>query len=492
MELYIIILVTLTVSYIVYKLFGGTKRDPSSPPCLPSLPLIGSLPFLNNFDKLFLCLTEKRKQYGDVYAFYSASQYTVVLNGYDALREALVKRSTDFAGRFPLYADRTILNPKCAGIINKQYDEMYKRNQLIIMSILKQYGYGDRHVMETKIQREITDLIADLNARKLSEIDPLEILERTTVRIIYGLLFGERLESDEASAKFICHTSDLIIASFDPVLFTFPIAANLPVFRKLLGKLSSLSGQIDSFYETKIQESLKSSDAATNFVKDFIEKSGSYYEENELIFILRDLLLAGTDTSSVVVCWTLIYLANNTDIQERVQKEIDSVVSRDRLPSLSDKPKLPYTEATLLEVMRIRAVGPLAAPHVAIRNTEVLGYKIPANTLVIANIWSAQMDPNVWSDPEQFKPERFIDDAGAITNKELMIAFSLGKRACLGEVLGRQETFLLISALLQNFTALPPEGQASVRNEMLYKGTLRTQPFTVRLIPRNKNFSSSD
>jgi len=487
MAFYLTAIAALLVLYIVYKLFWGNKRDPRSPPCLPSLPLIGSLPFLNNFDKLFLCLTEKRKQYGDVYAFYSASHYTVVLNGYDAIREALLKRSSDFVGRYPLYADRTILNLRCAGFISKQYDDVFKRNQQITMSILKQYGYGDRNLMEIKIQNEISQLVAAFNSRNGSEVDPLVLIEKALLNVIYNLLFGERLESDEESMKFIRHTSELVHSAFDPVLFTFPIAAHLPVYKKLLSELSTLSDKIITFYHNKIQDSLSKPESVNNFIKDFVEQAGSDYDENELVFILRDILLGGTGSTAMAISWAILYLANNPDIQDRAQKEIDSVVSTDRLPSLSDKASLPYTEAFMLETLRIRALGPLGAPHVTLCDTEVAGYKIPANTLVIANIWSAQMDPNVWSDPEQFKPERFLDDTGAVTNRHNMIAFSIGKRACLGEVLGRQEVFLVISALLQNFTALPPEGQASVRNVMSYKGNLRSLPFKVRLLPRKTN-----
>jgi len=222
-----------------------------------------------------------------------------------------------------------------------------------------------------------------------------------------------------------------------------------------------------------------------NFVKEFVEESGTGYDENELVFILRDLLIAGTETSSMTICWALIYLANNADIQERVQKEIDSVVSRDRLPSLSDKPKLPYTEAVMFEVMRVRTIGPLSVPRATLCDTEVAGYKIPSKTLVLANLWSAHMDPKVWSEPEEFRPERFYDEqTGQAINGDRMISFSFGKRACLGEVLARQEVFLLFASLFQKFTVLPPEDLLRLSTDMVVGGTIKPVPFKLRFVSR--------
>jgi len=134
---------------------------------------------------------EKRKTYGDVFAFWLGGKYTVVLNGYDVIREALLKKSADFAGRIESYTDGHVLNVKRAGLISKQYDEVYKRNQLICMTILKQYGYGDRNVMETRIHDQITELITEIKSTTSEAIDPREILETSTLNVIHDLLFGD-------------------------------------------------------------------------------------------------------------------------------------------------------------------------------------------------------------------------------------------------------------------------------------------------------------
>ena len=82
------------------------------------------------------------------------------------------------------------------------------------------------------------------------------------------------------------------------------------------------------------------------------------------------------------LCWAVILLGNHPEVLARLQTELDAVLPRDRLPSMDDKAKLPYMEATILEIMRIRTVVPLGVPHLTLCDTELSGYKIPAETMV--------------------------------------------------------------------------------------------------------------
>ena len=93
-------------------------------------------------------------------------------------------------------------------------------------------------------------------------------------------------------------------------------------------------------------------------------------------------MLAGFETSATTIRWALALLADHPDVQRRLQEEIDSVVPRDRLPSLDDKQKLPYMEAAILEIMRFKTLAPLGVPHITMCDTEVVGHFIPKGTMV--------------------------------------------------------------------------------------------------------------
>jgi len=240
-----------------------------------------------------------------------------------------------------------------------------------------------------------------------------------------------------------------------------------------------------NFCLNKIEKSEKQKHGNNNFVQEYIKMyPTAEYDKKELAFILRDLFVASSESVSISVAWALTILGNRREILERVQKEMDSVVPRDRFPSLYDKKNMPYFEATVLEVLRYRTVGPFSIPHMTTCDTSVEGFDIPKSTTVLVNLWSAHMDPLIWKDPDVFRPERFLDDKMNVINQDLMIAFSLGKRACPGETMARQEVFLFLSSILHQFDILPPEGQTSIREEMRPILVLSPAPYKLRLVPR--------
>jgi cytochrome P450 len=141
-----------------------------------------------------------------------------------------------------------------------------------------------------------------------------------------------------------------------------------------------------------------------------------------------DLFFAGTETTSTTLRWAIYYMAMYPEIQERVQKEIDSQIGTDRLPTMKDKLLLPYTEAVLMEVQRVATILPMGVWHC--NNTEDVemdGYVIPRGTRVGANIYYVHRDPKTWVDPDNFNPSNFIDENGKLRNQDKLIPFEIGK-----------------------------------------------------------------
>lgn len=99
---------------------------------------------------------------------------------------------------------------------------------------------------------------------------------------------------------------------------------------------------------------------------------------------------------------------------------------------------MPYTEAVIYEVLRRSTLVPIGVFHRALETKEFHGYVIPKGAWVIPNLWSVHMNPEIWGDPESFRPERFISlDGKSVIKHEALIPFQYGKRQCLGEPLGK-------------------------------------------------------
>jgi len=167
---------------------------------------------------------------------------------------------------------------------------------------------------------------------------------------------------------------------------------------------------------------------------------------------MMDLFVAGAETTSTTLSWTFLLLALHPEIQEKLHEEIRRVVGMSRLPSLNDRPEMPYTEAVIMEVMRYSAMVPLAVQHRTVEDVHFHGFFIPKDTLIIPNLYCAMRDPKVWGDPDNFRPDRFLSpDGKTVVRHEAFIPFSTGRRVCLGETLARDELFLFTTSLFQRF-----------------------------------------
>ena len=110
----------------------------------------------------------------------------------------------------------------------------------------------------------------------------------------------------------------------------------------------------------------------------------------------------------------------------QAQAELDSVVGRGRQPKLGDQPSLPFCEAIVLEVLRIRPILPIALPHLTSADAAIRGHFIPKGTLVIPNVWGVHHDAKMWKDPDVFDPERFLENGNIKKNNAWMV-FGAGK-----------------------------------------------------------------
>lgn len=182
------------------------------------------------------------------------------------------------------------------------------------------------------------------------------------------------------------------------------------------------------------------------------EKDGkeNYFSDQQLVQIMSDIFSAGLETVTSTIEWSILFLILNTECQERIQEEIDRVIGRDRLPQLEDLSQMPYTEATIYEVLRRSNVIALGNAHATLADASIGGYRIPKGTQVLPNLYGIHMNPKLWHEPQRFDPSRFIINERA-QKPDYFIPFSVGRRMCLGDVLAKMEVFLFLVGLLQKY-----------------------------------------
>lgn len=175
------------------------------------------------------------------------------------------------------------------------------------------------------------------------------------------------------------------------------------------------------------------------------------------------MIFRGTDTVAILLEWILARMVLHPDIQSKAQAEIVTVVGLNRPVSDADLPNLAYLRAIVKETLRMHPPGPLLSwARLAIHDTSIGRHFIPAGTTAMVNMWAITHDAQVWPDPNEFKPERFIKEDVPIMGSDLRLApFGSGRRVCPGKAMGLATVELWLARLLQSFSWV--RGERSVQ-----------------------------
>ncbi|MTV27863.1 cytochrome P450 [Nitriliruptoraceae bacterium ZYF776] len=178
-------------------------------------------------------------------------------------------------------------------------------------------------------------------------------------------------------------------------------------------------------------------------------RTGEGFDERAVLEQALVFLLAGYDTTSTALTFTLHELGARPDLQTAVRAEVRDVVG-ERAPTPDDVARLELTRRCLLEAMRLHPPAYITSRTVT-DDTVAAGYDLPAGT-VVATIFSAlHRNGTYWPDPERFDPDRFLPDAVAERDRYAYLPFGGGPRSCIGEHFAILEAVLALAVLLRRF-----------------------------------------
>lgn len=172
---------------------------------------------------------------------------------------------------------------------------------------------------------------------------------------------------------------------------------------------------------------------------------------------------------------------------KKAQKEVDIHVGREKWVEESDIKNLHYLQAIVKETLRMYPPGPLAGPREAIDDCYIGDYHVSKGTRLIVNIWKLHRDPQIWSDPDEFRPERFLNehsDVGYQGQNFEYIPFSSGRRMCPASTFALQVIHLTLARLLQGFDLSTPMGKLVDMTEGLGIALPKVTPLQVIITPR--------
>ncbi|KAI2557119.1 cytochrome P450 family 17 subfamily A member 1 [Homo sapiens] len=440
----LVALLLLTLAY----LFWPKRRCPGAkyPKSLLSLPLVGSLPFLprhghmhNNFFKL-------QKKYGPIYSVRMGTKTTVIVGHHQLAKEVLIKKGKDFSGR-PQMATLDIASNNRKGIAFADSGAHWQLHRRLAMATFALFKDGDQK-LEKIICQEIStlcDMLATHNGQSIDISFPVFVAVTNVISLI---CFNTSYKNGDPELNVIQNYNEGIIDNLSK-----DSLVDLVPWLKEKFRSDSITNMLDTLMQAKMNSDNGNAGP---------DQDSELLSDNHILTTIGDIFGAGVETTTSVVKWTLAFLLHNPQVKKKLYEEIDQNVGFSRTPTISDRNRLLLLEATIREVLRLRPVAPMLIPHKANVDSSIGEFAVDKGTEVIINLWALHHNEKEWHQPDQFMPERFLNPAGTqlISPSVSYLPFGAGPRSCIGEILARQELFLIMAWLLQRFDLeVPDDGQ---------------------------------
>ncbi|XP_039192300.1 cytochrome P450 2J2-like [Crotalus tigris] len=468
------------------KQWWSRRHFPPGPPSLPILGNAWALQIKHNED----ILKQLAKKYGNIYTLWLGKQCIVVLSGFKAVKEGLIRYGEEFS-------DRTVSaffssQGKGRGIIFAN-GHIWKKQRQIGNASLRLMGLGNK-MIEHQIKDEAQQLVKSFARTKGQPFDPSLPLINSVSNVICAFSFGHQfVHEDKTFLKLIEDIRTVVRISggvFHLIYESIPwLMKYLPgPHQKALDSAKSiLSFARQEIERHKQYQSLHEPQDFTDFYLLQMEKRkddpNSACSEENLACCLLELFVAGVETTYVSLMWAVLLLANHPDIQEKVLKEIEDVFGSSGSISYEDRHKLPYTNAVIHETQRAKYVLFITIPRQSIRDVTMRDFHIPKGSIIMADLRSVLLDPEEWETPEEFNPNHFLNKDGKFQAPEAFMPFGAGQRVCLGEKLSRIELFIILTSLLRTFCFQVPEGVKKLNEKSIVRMGLSPHPYKICAVP---------
>ena len=458
-----------------------------TPPGPRGLPIRGSVHKLRGAEPLHIALSRLADGYGDLCIVRLGSVPTALISHPDLMRQAFEKRQISERWANEVF---TCLSGS-EGLIYSSFDGHWQEVSDLAHGEL--WSFDDvANISEIHFTPAIDDVIERIGrmADAGDPVRPLETLFSGNFLLTFRTLFGW----EEESPEFLRLAADLeerivwfnvAAATLNPAdVFLWTRFLPSKMIRESRRQRDARDGVIGALVERVSNRQIQDKPDPPCFVKVMLAKEAlGEISRPTILALCMDVLGAVPSGVSATVSWFLLLVANRPKVQTRIQEEIADAFNDGAEPGIDPRTRLPYTFACIAESMRYRTIAPLAIPHRTTQDTEVGGYRIPANTQVLGNIYSVHHDHRFWDSPDEFAPERFLPQSDGSPSPALTSAaympFGVGIRRCTGDHFALNAFWLYVVNLVSRFHFAPSGGQPLTEDEV-FALSVSPKPFALK------------
>ncbi|KAJ4720441.1 Cytochrome P450 [Melia azedarach] len=455
---------TLFFIFLCYKLYQ--KLTCNLPPGPRPWPIVGNLYDIKPVR--FRCFAEWAQIYGPVISVWFGSKLNVIVCNSELAKEVLKENDQQLADR-DRSRSATRLSRGGKDLIWANYGPHYvkvrKVSTLELLSAKKLEAL--RPIREDEVTAMVESIFRDCTSpdKKGKSMQVRDYLAAVSFNNITRLVLGKRFTSPEGVVDEQGLEFKAILANGVKLGGSLTLAEHIPWLRwfkwmfpfeeEAYEKHNARRDRLTKIImEEHIQARQKAGGASKHHFVDALLSLQDQYElsDDTVIGLLWDMIIAGMDTTTISVEWTLAELVKNPRVQLKAQEELDRVIGVNRVMTESDFPSLPYLQCVVKESLRLHPPTPLMLPHRANTAVKIGRYDVPKGSIVHVNVWAVARDPAVWKNPLEFRPERFMEeDVDAKGHDFRLLPFGAGRRVCPGAQLGINLVTSMLGHLLHQF-----------------------------------------
>ncbi|KAJ6482554.1 cytochrome P450 [Mycena sanguinolenta] len=496
MGIWILLALGLLSIFVYLRKVGS--REAGLPPGPPTVPLLGNLhAFPTEFAQYKF--TEWARKYGGIYSLKMGPGTAVVLTDAAAVKELMDKRSGSTVDRPAMHvADRV------AGGLNmvlSRYTDTWKTLRRTAHAVLTPQASA-RHLPIQ--QAEASQLLHDILCHPEAFFTHIRRYSNSTIMsVIYGKR-APRYETPETIAFFNAqHEWEAVLEpGSTPPIDLIPILKYVPErwakWKRDCTKTRKLQRDLYFGLLDEAKERLSRGDENGSYMEEVLTRQEEFGMDREITGYLGGVLIeGGSDTTSSYLQSLILALVAYPDAQRKAHEEIDRVVGQHRMCRMDDLEEMPYIRAMIQETHRFRPVAPLMIPHSTVTSEEYNGFIIPKGTTIFVNTWGIFHDPELFDDPENFIPDRYLltehGTKPGIDGSDLRptLPFGVGRRICPGLHLAQNSINLNAMNFVWAFdftTDTDAEGNPIKLDTFDYERGILTgpRPFKCKITPRSK------
>ncbi|KAF8011361.1 hypothetical protein BT93_J1841 [Corymbia citriodora subsp. variegata] len=468
-QLIVALICSLVVPLLLVFLIDTKKKARASrnlPPGPWRVPIIGNL---HQFGSLpHRSLTRLSKQYGQIMLLQIGSVPTLVISSEDVAREVFKAHDCAFSGRPVSYAAKK-LTYNCSDVSFGAYGDSWRElRKLVILELLS----SKRVQLFESVRMEEAKLMLDTITSSPGPVNIGELTLLLANNIVCRVTFGKKWQAEGGGVKSKFHET---LHEIQSILGGFCVADLFPQiawYNRLNGfkaKVEKNFRELDKLYDEVIEEHQDPKRPKPDH-EDLVDVLLRLQRDpNQVIAltgeqikgVLTDMFNAGTDTSSATILWTMTELIRNPSMMRKAQEEVREAAKGKLQVEESDLLGLTYLRSVIKEALRLHPPLPLLVPRATIEDCKIRGYEIARGTTVFINVTAISTDPKSWENPEEFRPERFLNSSIDFKGQNYeFLPFGSGRRGCPGINFGVVIVELALANLLHRFDWKLPEGMS--------------------------------